>query len=130
MTMMMWTLTKVIIILSASMGFIAGIGFFPLVIYTPPHGPATNYSIGDVEDLTASTEPGIGDYFAVIVTWAIASVVLMMSIIVAIVFLFPFLIWIFHMPIGLAVLLQGVIYIQYAIGYIQFKSNRAIKLME
>lgn len=130
MTMMMWTLTKMIVLLAASIGFVTGIGFFNVVYYVPPTGTATNYTMDDVESLLAPTQPGVGDYFGMMVAYVVTSLVTILLIVSAIVFLFPFLVWTFHMPIALAGLLQIIIYLQYAIGWAQLRSNRSIKYLE
>ncbi|MFA5136917.1 MAG: hypothetical protein WC489_06050 [Patescibacteria group bacterium] len=130
MTMMMWTLTKLIVIMATVIGFVTGMGLFTTTYYETPSGPATSYTMGDVENLLEPSQPQVGDYFGMMVSWAVTSITMILSIALAIVFLFPFLVTIFHMPVALAGVFQVIIYLQYAIGWAQWRSNRAIKIYE
>ena len=132
MAMMMWTITKLIVFFSVAMGAVNGSGLFHNTDYFPaPQNQFTNYTMGEVNSLSApATSPGIGDYFMTLVSFFISATLIIANIVVAVVAICPYLFWVFGLPVYLAAPIQAGIYIQYAIGWAQWKARAPTKMYE
>lgn len=124
--MLMWDMTKAIIIISATIGFCNGLGWFDTAYFANIDDEHTKYTVGDIqEDITPDT-PGATDYFEVGVTLLMSSLWVALNIIVGVLFMFPILVYTFHIPVALAALFQVLIYAEYIAGWIQFRTGRVL----
>ena len=123
-----WDITFLLIVIQACIGLVNGIGLFDVTYFASQNDSTTTYTIGDISDLH-DVESGGGvsqmSYFDLAVTFGMAGINLLFKIIEAIVFIFPTLVELFHVPLPLAAMLQSLIYLQVAWAYAQWKSNRS-----
>lgn len=122
--MLMWDITKLLVVLCAAIGFCNGLGWFDTHYFADVDDPHTKYTITDIEEDIQPDAPGITDYLEVGITLLLSSLWVGLNIIVGVICLFPILIYTFHIPIALAALLQVLIYMEYIAGWIQFRTGR------
>jgi hypothetical protein len=67
---------------------------------------------------------GVSDYFNAIVSLVLSGLWVILNMLAAIVVIFPYLIWVFHMPVPFALLIQVVIYMDYQAGLAQWRAGR------
>ena len=122
-----WDITLLLIVIQACIGLVNGIGLFDTT-YFATQNDSTAYTVGDISDLHDVESGGAVSqmsYFDLAVTFGMAGINLLFKIIEAIVFIFPTLVNLFHIPLPLAAVMQSMIYLQVAWGYAQWKSNRS-----
>jgi len=123
-----WDITLLLIVIQACIGLVNGIGLFDQAYFATQNDSTTAFTVGDISDLhdvESGGEVSQMSYFDLAVTFGMAGINLLFKIIEAIVFIFPTLVNLFHIPLPLAAVLQSMIYLQVAWGYAQWKSNRS-----
>jgi hypothetical protein len=121
-----WDITRIIIGISAAIGFVNGSGLFTEHYYATVQSGYTSYTVGDLNATLqqAANGPSISDYFNAIVSLVLSGLWVLLNILGAIVCLLPYLIFIFHMPWYFAGILQVYIYIEYQAGIAQWRAGR------
>lgn len=112
------------------MGFVSGINLFTDVYYPAPQSDINKKTVGDVETMLAPSKMGISDYFVMAVTFLVGAIFVVFTTASAAVIQFPYLVWVFHVPMELAAVLQGAIWLEYAMGWAQWRSGRPGRSME
>lgn len=121
----MWGLTKFIVILSATIGFINGLGMFDHNYFESQESAATTYTVGDLSDhMQSSGEPTVKDYWDITYTWILSGVFVALHICAAVLFLLPYLWLTLGIPWPLIPLLQPLIYMEYYAGIYEMKTGR------
>ena len=124
-----------IIILTAAMSFVANIGLFTdNQLSTVSQDQITTYNVTDLNSfsngLSANSPPSITDVIGISIYWLWEAFVIMISIVFMIVVSYYPLVNTFHVPVVLAIFLQGGIYFCYAVFYAQWKSGKGTKLYD
>lgn len=128
--MRFWEITKFIVYLSATIGFISGISLFSTMYYEAPQTDITTKSVGDLNNYFTTPTMGIGDYFGIMVTFLVGTLFVIFTTVTAAIVLLPYLVIVFHVPLPLAALLQTAIYFEYLMGWAQWRSGRSGRSME
>ena len=120
-----WDITRITVLIAASIGFVNGIGLFSEQYFATPQNEYVHYSVGQLDtSLTSQGTMGVSDYFNAIVSLVLSGLWVILNMLAAIVILFPYLIWVFHMPVPFAALIQVVIYMDYQAGLAQWRAGR------
>jgi hypothetical protein len=118
-----------VICIQLSLTFVGEIGLFPGgVIYATPQHSGMDFMTGgmaETQNLVGSQTPNTVDYLFMTVSMITNSILLLGKMLVSVVIFVPELIFVFHVPIPLAVVLQALIYIMYAWAYAQFLAGRS-----
>lgn len=130
----MWEITVLIIVIELGIGIIDGMGLFDIMYYNQSgyiqqQGQAT-YNLTTTGTLVQSATPSGTDYFTMGAAWLFSSLMLVLNIVLAILFILPTLIIKFHIPPVVAIPIQAMIYICYVWGIAQWKSGRSGGLLQ
>jgi len=111
-----------VVILSATIGFINGLGLFSYQYEMVPQSKYIEWNVSQIGEDYGNVTTQISPNFNIMgmlseITFAIAC-------------LYPTLVKVFHIPILLSALLQVAIYMVYAIGILQFITGRSFKNIE
>jgi hypothetical protein len=132
-------LAVLIIMIEMSIGFLAGIGYYP----NDASGESVDYLRADQggvvstfqknitdEDYVSNNELGIGDYLKFGLDWLFASWNMLIMVVKAFVGISFLLYTQFNIPIQLCVFIQGIVWLIYTWGFIQWRSGRGGKAFE
>jgi len=127
--MMMWQITKIIIVIELVIGMVDASGLFNQNFWQTNQASGTGdvgYTTGSLSDLAASQTSGASgmDWFNQGVAWVFASLLWILTVIKAVVIILPTLIDRFHVPAPIAVVFQGLIYLEYGWGLAQWRAQR------
>jgi hypothetical protein len=122
-------ITLFLILLQASVGFVDATGMFTEHYLDVPSNDA-DYTLNNLSAYNVANDGGIVDELMLAAHWTIESFLIGLKIIFTVVFVFPTLITVFHVPIALSLFIQAGIYYVYAIWYVQFKSGKGWKQYE
>ena len=122
-------ITLFLILLQASIGFVDATGMFTEHYMDVPSNDA-DYTLDDLGEYSAPTDPGILDEIMLAAHWMVESFLIGIKILFTVIFVFPTLVTTFGVPIALSVFIQAGIYYVYASWYAQFKSGRGWKQYE
>lgn len=134
-----WDLAMFIIMVEMSIGFLGGIGFYPNDASGQPVDYLKSEQGGSIitfqknitdENFIANRELGIADYFKFGLDWIFASWNMLIQIIIAFVGISFILYKQFNIPIELCVFIQGIVYLIYTWGFIQWRSGRGGRSFE
>lgn len=119
-----------LVILQASVGFINATGLFTQNYYATPQNQY-NYQIQNLSDYQKVTQsPSAMDYLTMLASWTVGAFFIGIQIVFAVIFIFPFLVITFHIPVILSAFMQVGIYYYYAAWYSQWKSGKGWKSYE
>ena len=118
-----------LIILNATIGFVADIPLFPEQYITTPQNDYMSYNISSLSESIGdvSEDPGFIDYAKFSITWAWEGFKMLLKIIFSIVVIYPAMVEVFHVPPALAALLNVGVIVIYILGIIQWKSGKSFK---
>ena len=122
-------ITLIIILLQASIGFVTATGLFTENYLTVPSNGA-DYTISDLNSFVAPEDPGIIDEVMLFAHWAFEAFFIGIKVVFAVIFVFPTLVTVFHIPIILSLFMQAGVYYVYSTWYAQFKSGKGWKMYE
>lgn len=126
--MMMWQITKIIIVIELVIGMVDASGLFTQHFVQVNQGTgdgAVQYAVGDLNSLVQNAQGAVGqDWFTQGVGLVFASFMWMLTVIKAVVFILPTLVERFHIPLEFAVVMQGMIYLEYGWGFAQWRAQR------
>lgn len=119
-----------ILAVNAAIGMVNAVGLFNDPYMVEASGEEIRYSVSDLSDMAgAGAEPTLIDYTVMRVTWVWEAVLFIVKFIGAFVFIYPVLVEQFMIPAAVSVFLQGLIYVVYVWGWIQFRTNRSFQWM-
>ena len=122
-------ITLFLILLQASIGFVDATGMFTEHYISVPSNNAS-YTISDLYSYSASQDPGIIDEAMLAIHWMLESFLIGLKVVFTVIFVFPTLVTVFHVPVALSVFIQAGIYYVYAVFYAQFKSGKGWRMYE
>ena len=129
-----WDITRLIIVVSACIGIFQGgasIGLFKSTYFTPVQNQYVSYTVGDLNtSLASQTGMSISDYLNAIAWLVLSGLWVILNMFGAVVVLFPYLIWVFHMPWWFSGLLQVMIYLEYQAGIAQWRAGRQMRWIQ
>lgn len=116
-------ITLFIILLQASVGFVDATGMFSQH-YMGSVSNNASYNITDLNAYQAAENQTIFDEVRIAAQWGIEAFLIGIKIILAVVAIFPTLVFVFHVPAILSLFIQAGIYYLYASFYAQYKSGK------
>ena len=122
-------ITLFLILLQASVGFVDATGMFSEHYIDVPSNDA-DYTLDDLGEYSAPTDPGILDEIMLAAHWMVESFLIGIKILFTVIFVFPTLVNTFGVPVALSLFIQAGIYYVYATWYAQFKSGKGWKQYE
>ena len=123
-----WDITRLIVLISAVIGMLNasnGITLFSEHYLPSVQTGYIEYTVGDLNS-TLQQQGGmsISDYLNAIAWLVLSGLWVIVNMMAAVIVLFPYLIWVFHMPRWFAGLLQVIIYMEYQAGLAQWRAGR------
>jgi len=116
-----------IIMIQASVVFVNDSGLFTASYAASPHNTYTQYNTTQLaQGIEDPNNLGLLDWFWISVRWIFDGLFIILKIFLGVVFILPWLIFVFHVPLVFATLLQVGIYVIYWLGYASWKSNRPV----
>ena len=124
-------ITLLIILLQSAIGFVDATGLFTSHYLEVPSNNAS-YTLTDLEEYTAVTDNNENaiDEVMLFAHWAWETFFIGWKIVGAIVFIFPTLVSLFHVPLILSIFMQVGVYYIYATWAAQYRSGKGWKLIE
>jgi hypothetical protein len=122
-------ITLMLILMQAAIGFVDATELFDAHYLDVPQNNA-GYTISDLGDYAGPEEPSFIDEAALYIQWAFEAFFIGLKVVFAVLFIFPTLVNVFHVPAALSIFIQAGIYYVYAIWYAQYKSGRGWKQYE
>ncbi len=123
-----WDITRITVLIAASIGLVSGansFGLFTESYYVAPQNEYVHYSVGALNDTIKQSEGmSISDYLNAAGWFILSGLWVIANMLLAVVVLFPYLIWVFHMPWWFAGFIQVIIYMDYQAGLAQWKAGR------
>lgn len=117
-----------IIMIQASVVFVNSAGLFSNTYAASPQNTYTEYNISQ---LSAGTEdPNNLDLIDMVwmgIRWIIDGFFVLLKVLLAIVLIWPWMVFEFHVPAEIATFLQVGIYVIYWLGYASWKSGRPLE---
>lgn len=124
-------ITLFLIIVQAAIGFVNATGLFTEQYAATPQNPYSGILVQNLTEYKELTEaPTISDYVTEIAAWAWQAFIIGLWVVLAVITIFPTLVWTFHVPVILSVFIQAGVYYVYAIWYSQYKSGKGWKFYE
>lgn len=125
-----WDITRFTVLMAAAIGLVNGangIGLFTEHYFPAPQNEYVHYSVGGLNRTLGQPEGMTWSDYLNAAGWLILSGLwVIMNMMLAIVILFPYLIWVFHMPWWFAGFIQVIIYMDYQAGLAQYRSGRQL----
>ena len=125
-----WDITRYTVLVAAAIGLVqggaGGMGLFTQHYFpNAPQNEYVHYSVGQLNS-TLQDQQGMSvmDYLNAIGWLILSGLWVIINMLAAVVVLFPYLIWVFHMPWWFAGFIQVVIYMDYQAGIAQWKAGR------
>jgi hypothetical protein len=116
-----------IIMIQASVIFVNSTNLFATNYAASPSNAYTQYNTSQIsQGVEDPNNLGLLDWFWISVRWIFDSLFVILKVVLAVVLIWPWLVFVFHVPVELATLLQVGIYIIYWLGYASWKSNRPV----
>lgn len=130
-----WDLAVFVIMIEMSIGFMSGLQFYEGIggagsLPVAQGGEVYRMQHENITETIALREPGIGDYLKFALNWVFASFNMMITIIRAFFFVSWDLYTVFHLPMTLCLFIQGIVYLIYTWGFIQWRSGRGGQAFE
>jgi len=120
-----------VVILSATIGFVNGIGVFGYQYEMTPQNDYVEWNVSQIgENFGNTSQISFFSKLTATTDMVIQGFSILIDMLFAIVCLYPTLVGVFHVPAQLSALLQVGIYAIYAIGILQFISGRSFKNIE
>ena len=128
MTMRAIEISIFIMLIQASVVFVNDVGMFSTNYAASPHNAYTEYNVTQLSAGVENPEQmGLMDWFWISVRWVFDGLFIILKMLLAVIVIFPFLVFTFHVPVPLATLIQVGVYVIYWLGYASWKSNRPLE---
>ncbi len=125
-----WDLAIFVIMIEMSIGFIAGLGFYDHPsLMSVQNGEINRYQTENINE-TFAEKPTIADYLKFSLDWVFASFNMFIMIVSAFVGISWILYTTFKLPLTLCFFIQGIVYLIYTWGFIQWRSGRGGQAFE
>jgi len=127
--MMMWQITKIIIVIELVIGMVDASGLFNQNYWQVNQASGTGdveYTTGSLSELTNAGSSGNAgaDWFNQGVALVFAAIMWILTVMKSVVVILPTLIDRFHVPAPFAVVIQAMIYLEYGWGLAQWRAQR------
>ena len=116
-----------IILIQAGVVFVNSIGLFSTTYAVSPANAYTDMNVSEIGGVVEDpANMGLLDWFLISVRWVFDGLFIVLKVMLAVVVIWPFLVFVFHVPPELATFLQVGVYVIYWLGYASWKSNRPL----
>lgn len=127
-------ISKMLVCISLVIGLINGIGVFDEQYQHTLPSDTSGYILHNVseigEDLGNVTDLTTWDYAKFTIMMGYEALIMLIKVLLAVVIIYPVLVYTFHIPIVFSVLIQALIWVNYAVAMVQYKKGITFKGME
>lgn len=111
-----------------AIGFVNGLGVWGVDYMTAPDSNA--FELSDIENIASDGDISAWDQFTLLVSQAVAAFGMIGQMALSVVYVFPTMVNIFHMPASVAALVQGGVVLSWASFFVQVLLRFGFKQVE